>query len=360
MTCGGFDTITKIRETKMKRLIGLIFIGLILQLACSSSTSKSTLPGGDPEYHFFKTLSKRIPILAPDKTTVLAKSSEFTLTAQDIFPAIYQEYGFFGPPPEKLDKGEIMNFIKNQIYQNSVRLTFASAAQKRGFSVPPDSIQKHLQELYTHFGGKEEAFNDLARQGLTLKNYKREFVNRKLYQDYVDNYLQKVVYKKITVSEDEIRQFYNNWASADFQLLTVSFAGKTPAGKDSAFRKINDILKKARAGKDFGELVKKYSDLDYKREEGGRLKDFPRTHLPDEIQKAIDETPVGAISDPFETTESEYMIIKVLKKMKESRPFEKAKPDIERYLTRTKKQALFTSTLDSLKKATHYKEMVQL
>ncbi len=344
----------------MKRLSGLVFLLLALVLACSSQNQKSNLPGGKPEYHFFKTLAKRIPILDPDKQTVLVRSSKFVLTARDIYPDIYQEYGFFGPPPEKLDKKELIGFIKNQISRQSNRLLVAAAAKEKGFSVPPDSVKKHLQELYAHFGGKETALKDLASQGLTLDRVKQRFIAKKLQREYTDNYLKKVVYKNIKIDEKTLRNFYNSWATADFQLLTISFAGKTPAGKDSARRKIEDILKKARSGEDFGKLVKTYSDLEYKKEAGGLLTDFPRTHLPDEIQEAIDKTPVGSISDPFETSEQEFMIVKVLKKAKDSRPFEKARPEIENYLTWKKKNALYTATMDSLKKAYKYEQTVEL
>ena len=343
----------------MKRISIWIFILAALILACSTRPVQKTLPGGQAEYHFFKILSEKIPVLDPDKSVVLTKSSQFELKASDIFPAVYQEYGFFGDPPEKIKKGELISFFKSQTNRLSNRLLLAAAARDRGFSVPTDSVQKNVADLFAHFGGREAAIRDLAKQGMTLNRYKKNYIDRQLYHLYMKNYVQKVVYKNLTVSEKEIRDFYNGWATANFQLLTLSFAGKTGAQKDSLHKKMEEIVQKARTGADFSKLVKTYSDLDYKKEVGGLFENFPRTELPPDIAKAIEKTPEGAVCDPLERKDDEeFMIVKVLKKMKSTQSFEKARGAIKNYLLWTKKRTAYKALVDSLKKKYHYQELV--
>ena len=111
--------------------------------------------------------------------------------------------------------------------------------------------------------------------------------------------------------------------------------GKTDQEKAEARTKIEDILAKAKAGADFAELAKQYSEDTGSKDNGGLYENFPRGQMVKPFEDAAFSVPVGEFSGVVET-DFGYHILKVVDRKKETRPFEEVRAEIESRLKQGK------------------------
>ncbi len=326
------------RTTRLAALVILMVV-----MACSHKTT--VYPGGETEYWLFKTLSQKLPILNPDKDAVLVKSTGFELRVSDVRPDVYQKFGIFADPPEKISKKELASYLQNLISQETEKRLFVANATRTGVTFPRDSVDHYIRGVIKTFGGKKATEKDLATRGLTLKQFKNNYWRKKLYRKY----LKDVVYKNLSVDEKQIRDFYNGWESASFRLFGLSFQGDTPSEKAKVRQKMENYLQKARAGENFGNLVKRFSEFPYRKDQGGLFKDFPRTHMPGYIQSAVNKVDVGKVSNIFQSEDGYFFILKLESRKKYTQPFDEVKADIKDYLLYFKKKAAYKEAVKSLK-----------
>jgi len=131
---------------------------------------------------------------------------------------------------------------------------------------------------------------------------------------------------KITVTDTEAKQFYNDHPAEFEQPETVRIAqiffnthdpitGAELSDTDKAAKKkeITDILKRARAGEDFKSLMGKYSEDPGSKGKGGEYTIARGQTLP-EFESAAFSLNTNQVSDVV-TSASGYHIIKLLEKM---------------------------------------------
>jgi parvulin-like peptidyl-prolyl isomerase len=157
----------------------------------------------------------------------------------------------------------------------------AQLASQKKVKVSDKEINDLLNELYKRYGGKDTLLKTLNQiYGWNMGD------------------LHSVVYKQLLAKKLEEK------VTAD------------PALDAQAKTKAQDVLSKVKAGGDFGELAKQYSQSS-DASTGGDLGNFTKGQLPDEVQKAADALQPGQVSDAVKTQYG-YEIIKVLDKSGES------------------------------------------
>ena len=125
--------------------------------------------------------------------------------------------------------------------------------------------------------------------------------------------------------------------------------GGDAAAKAKAKATIESVLKKAKAGEDFGKLAQQYSQ-DGSAAQGGDLNFFPKGQMVPEFSNVAFALKPGQISDVV-TTQFGYHVIKVIDhKAGRVVPFEEAQGRIKDYLGREKKQAHADKFIEGLKK----------
>jgi len=121
-----------------------------------------------------------------------------------------------------------------------------------------------------------------------------------------------------TVGEAEIRAAYDRDQASRYtqreQRRASHILLKVPAGASDAdtakvAAKARDVLRQARAGGDFADLARRYSE-DSSAAAGGDLNFFGRGQMVKEFEEAAFSLPVGSISDPVKTVYG-FHIIKV-------------------------------------------------
>jgi len=97
-------------------------------------------------------------------------------------------------------------------------------------------------------------------------------------------------------------------------------------------KQMEDILKRAKAGEDFGKLAKEYSEDPGSKDNGGEYT-FPRGQMVPEFEAAAFSLGTNQISEII-TTQFGYHIIKLYEKIPAKKvELEKVAPDIKDYLT---------------------------
>lgn len=105
---------------------------------------------------------------------------------------------------------------------------------------------------------------------------------------------------------------YRTPETVDVQQILLMTQGK-PASEDAAIKaKAEDVLKQAKAGADFAELAKKYSDDPGSKDKGGLYAGVTRGQMVPEFEQAAFSLKPGQISDLVKTQYG-YHIVKVLK-----------------------------------------------
>src|SRR5215472_15768805 len=122
---------------------------------------------------------------------------------------------------------------------------------------------------------------------------------------------------KINVPNSDVERAYNNnieQYSTPEQVRASHILLKTDGKDDAAVKaKAEDILKQAKAGADFGELAKKYSEDEGSAKNGGDLDYFTRGKMVPEFETAAFAMQPGQISDLVKSPFG-YHIIKVTDK----------------------------------------------
>jgi peptidyl-prolyl cis-trans isomerase C len=131
-------------------------------------------------------------------------------------------------------------------------------------------------------------------------------------------YLAKVVVKKVTVSEADLKAFYDQnkkelgvpeQVRARHILFMVD-PDSSEDEKNQALTRAEAILKRAKAGEDFAKLAQAYSDDQSSKAKGGDLGYFTQGRMVQDFEDMTFYTNPGEISDIVETKYG-YHIIKV-------------------------------------------------
>jgi len=159
---------------------------------------------------------------------------------------------------------------------------------------------------------------------------------------------------KVVVPPSEIERTYNNnleQYSTPEQVRASHILLKTEGKDDAAVKaKAEDILRQARAGADFAELAKKYSEDEASQKNGGDLDYFGRGRMVAEFDQAAFALEPGKISDLVKTQYG-YHIIKVVdKKAATTRPLADVRQQIQDQLAYERAQAQASDLAQALEK----------
>ncbi|MBI9102765.1 MAG: peptidyl-prolyl cis-trans isomerase [Spirochaetales bacterium] len=155
----------------------------------------------------------------------------------------------------------------------------------------------------------------------------------------VRNFLEEEFYGKITASDEDAQNYYDANPTAFLQpeqvrarhILLLLEAGADEARKAEVYARIEVILEKAKAGEDFAELAKEYSEGP-SNVQGGDLGFFGRGAMVPPFDMAVFALEPGEISDIVET-QFGYHIIKLEEKQEGSMSvFEDVAEQIKAYL----------------------------
>jgi parvulin-like peptidyl-prolyl isomerase len=332
----------------MKRMIVLFAAAAAILAACSPKAEKFSLKQGTPAYALAQDLAKISPALAPDKETVLATAKDFVVTAGEIVQAAYDNLGKNADQLKSADPGQLKQVFDRAASSLAERKLLLAAAAKAKTAVADEELDKALQSEYAQAGG-EQAFLEALKQGGVSIDHVKASVKETLL---INKLLQGIAEDGAKVSEESLRKAYEQETVGDrtatVRHILVATEGKTEAEKAAAKTKIEGLLSEAKAGADFAELAKKYSEDPGSKDNGGLYEDFPRGQMVKPFEDAAFSVPVGEISGVIETSYG-YHILKVIDRKKETRPFEAVRPELEAQLKRSQQGQAVQDYIQGLK-----------
>ena len=202
--------------------------------------------------------------------------------------------------------------------------------------------------------GRKAVLDQLVAKNLFLAEAKKNFYEgdpkfkadlAKIKDEMLANFAIEKALSAVTVSEDELRKFYEEHKSEFIAGESVEASHILVDDEDKAKAILADI----KSGKaSFEDAAKENSSCPSK-EKGGALGNFTRGQMVPEFENAAFAMNAGDISEPVKT-QFGYHIIKVTNKTEAKEiPYEEIKPQLERKLLTDKQQAAYSSKLNQLK-----------
>src|SRR5205807_3130748 len=159
---------------------------------------------------------------------------------------------------------------------------------------------------------------------------------------------------KVVVPPADVEKAYNNnieQYTTPEQVRASHILLKTEGKDDAAVKaKAEEILKQARAGADFAELAKKYSEDEASAKQGGDLDYFGKGKMVPEFDQAAFSMEPGTISDLVKTQYGYHIIKLVDKKNATTRPLAEVRQQLTDQLAYERAQAQAAELAASLEK----------
>jgi peptidyl-prolyl cis-trans isomerase C len=252
-------------------------------------------------------------------------------------------------PPDQLVMMEQQ--VLERLIQIQLLLTKATDADR---TKGQETATKRFENVKTRAGSPEDLARQLKSVGMTPEHLRNKMVEEATAEAVLERDL------KIEVTDNDVKKFYDEnparfeqpeMVRASHILLGTkdpSTGGELSDSKKEAKRKLmEDILKRARAGEDFAELAKQYTEDPGSKERGGEYT-FPRGKMVPEFEAAAFSMKTNQVSEII-TTQFGYHIIKLSEKLPAKKlELAKVSQDIKDYL---KGQAVSKQLPDYMEKA---------
>lgn len=214
-------------------------------------------------------------------------------------------------------------------------------------------FEEHIQSVKQQNQMDDEQLEKaLQEQGIeSLEQYKEVFLERN-QDELLINELKKQVTEDVTVSEDRIKEYYENnkkQFEVDQQVEVSQILIKTDNKEEAeAKEEIQSIKEKIDNGESFAEMAKEHSEGPYA-DKNGKLGFITKGQISEEFDKAAFNLSKGEISDPVKTKYG-YHLIKVHdKKDGGVKSLEEAKDSIEQQIANEKKNQKWNEFVSELR-----------
>ena len=217
----------------------------------------------------------------------------------------------------------------------------AQNAEKEGIKVTDKEIQSSYNDLKTYVNSDEQIKKSAEDLGIS-----DDFLKEQAKLSLLIQKSQEKFYSEEKVSDSEMKKYYDEHideykkdeVEASHILIKTTDDQNKPlpeAEQKKAKEKAEKVLKEVKAGGDFAELAKKYSQDPGSAEQGGSLGTFGKGMMVKEFEDAAFGMEPGQVSDLVKT-DFGYHIIKVTDRIKETTSFDEAKEGIKEEILKNK------------------------
>lgn len=336
-----------------KILIPLILLSIIVSF-CGEKMEVVKLEKDTPAYQLAQDLAQKIPFLDPDSNKVLVKSNEFNITTGELINSFYDNSGKNSEQFKQMPVNQLKGTILQSVQAMGERRLVVSEAEKANFTVSQSVMDSLLNMQYSRMGGEQEFLERLEEIGANKDAVIKDIRNYILF----DRYLDEMITNQIQISDEQIQTAYDEYTgkeNATVRHILLLTQGKSDAEKQEIRKKMKDILDRAKAGEDFAELAREYTEDPGSKENGGLYEEFTKGQMVKPFEEASFSVPVGEISDIVETQYG-YHILKVIAR-NTYKTLEEYKPEIEMQLKNQKKPQGYRDFMAKLKQDYEYEEV---
>jgi len=335
----------------MRRFIIAALFTALVASGCGSPKGLK-LEKGTPIYDLAMELAKSYPAVDPDVNKTLVKCKYFQITPGSFFTEMQLAMGKNIDQIKTLDPKRLPDFLKVNIERMGERNLLLEGAKKAGVVITPAQVDSTLQFIYTQNGGEEAFLQRIGSDAISIETVKTDIEREMIIRKYFDK-----LYSEVKVTDDDLKQAYNQDKTASVRHILLMTQGKDEAGKAEVRQKMEALLQRAKAGEDFATLATENTEDPGSKNSGGLYENFPKGHMVKPFEDAAFSVPVGGISDIIETQYG-FHILQVVDRKKETRTFEEVKSELEQQMLRSKRRDLNSSIVEKLKKDSGYEIFV--
>jgi len=257
--------------------------------------------------------------------TSVASVDGRAISRQELERELAQEIDLGGNTPSSLSSEALKRSVLESMLE---RFLLMRAARNANVSVSTEEVDRELLRLRADYPG--DRFNEALAQGrLSLADLREKttalITIQRLFRDQV--------YPRVAVTEEEIRVYYEG-QSGDFHQPEEVRAAQIVVKTAQEARMIEQQL---RAGKDFGEMARKYS-LSPDAKAGGDLGFFARGQMPRQFDDVAFRLKVNQISSVVSTNYGFHIFRLLAKRPARKKPLSEVKGQIEQKLVGEKRE----------------------
>ena len=230
-------------------------------------------------------------------------------------------------------------------------------AEENDIAVTSKEVDEQMELLRDQYPSEEDFEKDLEAKGIAKKFLENYFRSQLLSSKIFD-----VATVDATVTEDEVRKYYEDNKNTQFLVparikanhILAMFpwikdnSEETQEGREEALSKIEMVQEKLKDGGDFEDLARQYSDDTTSAENGGDLGFVSKGQMVEEFDKVLFALDVGEVSGIVET-EYGFHIIKATDYEKEYiQKFSEVEESINTYLLNLHKIEIWEDFIFSL------------
>jgi len=254
---------------------------------------------------------------------------------------------------DQLDDEQLAK-IKEDLLESLVsRKVFYQESQKKGIEVDEATIDERLANMKKQFPKEDDFKNMLEKMNLTEDALKSQLRKGMAIQKLID----REVVSNLKISDKDTKDYYDGHMDLFKQpgkiqashILVKVEPGADESVKVEALKKIKKIQKEVKAGGDFAELAKKYSDCP-SGAKGGDLGYFGRGQMVKPFEEAAFSLNPGEISDITETDFGYHLIKAGDKKPEVITDYKDIKEKLAQYLKQMKTEEEVKKYIESLEK----------
>lgn len=284
-----------------------------------------------------------------DKTVAVVNGvnlmeSQLQRVIEELLPRTFFHQSVTPEKRAELRKKALEELIRRELYYQEAKRLNIKAEKKE--------IKEGLETIKKRFRSKGQYKDALKQAGITEEDLKKDIERNIL----IRKFYQQEVLDKAKVTEEYLKEYYEKHRE-DFKrpeavhirhiLIKVEPSASIEEKREKK-KLAEDLLKRARAGEDFGELAYNYSADDW-RVKGGDLGLIHRGRLLPELEEAAFKLKPGEISELIETIYG-YHIIKLEEKVPPTQlSFEEIKDKIRKEIEEKRKKELEENLLKGLK-----------
>lgn len=237
-----------------------------------------------------------------------------------------------------LEKQSGRQLLAQMIREELIR----QGAAKYGIQVTDEQVAAEIDGLKAQFGSDASLEQALSQYGMTLDDLR--------HQIRVNLLLEAIASKDVTVSDDEVKKYYDEHKE-DFKEPEKVKARHILVKDEKA---ANEVRKELAGGADFAELAKAKSEDTGSKDKGGDLGYFQRGVMDPAFEKVAFELKIGETSGPVKSSFGYHIIRVEDRKPERIPPLQEVHDKVVKLVTREKAKPAST-VIGELKDAAQIK-----
>ena len=323
------------KENRMTVKNMLAAAGLLVTLGAGSAlfaAEERSLLDASPSSQFTN--------LFPDTVVARGKGIEVTRTqVEDAFIAFKASLAAQGQTVPESKRADVEERVLDRLINVQALLTKATPEDR---AKAKDEGEKRFAEYRNRYADENAFKRQLLALGMSVEKFRANMIEEDLFRNIID----REVRSKITITDAQVKKFYEENPERFDQPEMVRFSQVLFLTQDPSTRtELPEAIRlekkkmaeatvlKLKAGEDFAKLAKQFSDDKAFRDQGGEMPFLTRKDMAPELEKVAFTLTPNRVSDVI-TTKVGFHIIKVTeRKAARKVPFTETEDKIREFLS---------------------------